>query len=290
MTEILSMKTVFVFSSLIALMLFACMLYVYRKGRTYEGFRHWTLASLLYALGSCLIILRNIAPDLVSIIAANILLIASMLIISRGLVEFFAVKQSTGFDAVCLLFVSGFVSLFTYGWPDINVRIMAVTLAVVVINGRCSYLVYRYSTHLFPFRNRMLSSMFAFVAACFLVRGVYSVIFARIAGDLMAAGAVHSLSVMAFTVGTIGIYVGLITINAQRVEEDLLSAQKDIKTLKGFIPICASCKKVRDDEGFWNQIESYISQRSDAKFSHGICPDCAKKLYPDLWEEMFPRK
>ncbi len=124
--------------------------------------------------------------------------------------------------------------------------------------------------------------MFALVAACFLARGVYSIVFESKIVDFMAAGAVHSLSIMFLTIGTIGIYVGLIIINAQRVEKDLEAAQKDIKTLKGFIPICASCKKMRDDEGFWNQIEAYIAKRSDAQFSHGICPDCAKKLYPDL--------
>lgn len=58
--------------------------------------------------------------------------------------------------------------------------------------------------------------------------------------------------------------------------------EAEVKTLSGFLPICASCKKIRDDEGYWNQIEAYIHEHSEAKFSHGICPECAKKLYPDL--------
>jgi PAS domain S-box-containing protein len=58
--------------------------------------------------------------------------------------------------------------------------------------------------------------------------------------------------------------------------------KKEMKILQGFLPICASCKKIRDDKGYWSQIESYISDHSDAQFSHGICPDCAKKLYPEL--------
>jgi len=62
----------------------------------------------------------------------------------------------------------------------------------------------------------------------------------------------------------------------------LLQALKEIKTLSGLLPICASCKKIRDDKGYWNQIEDFIQQRSDALFSHAICPACAKKLYPDL--------
>lgn len=57
---------------------------------------------------------------------------------------------------------------------------------------------------------------------------------------------------------------------------------RKLKYLEGFLPICASCKKIRDNAGNWQQMEEYIGDRSEAKFSHGICPSCAKKLYPDL--------
>lgn len=63
---------------------------------------------------------------------------------------------------------------------------------------------------------------------------------------------------------------------------ELQRAMDEIKILKGFIPICAKCKKVRDDAGSWQHIETYIGDRSEAQFSHGICPDCAKELYPGL--------
>jgi PAS domain S-box-containing protein len=64
--------------------------------------------------------------------------------------------------------------------------------------------------------------------------------------------------------------------------KDLQKALDDVKTLSGLLPICMSCKKVRDDKGYWNQIELYIRDHSEADFSHGICPECVKKLYPDL--------
>ena len=63
---------------------------------------------------------------------------------------------------------------------------------------------------------------------------------------------------------------------------ELETALAEIKTLRGIIPICANCKKIRDDQGYWNQIESYIRDHSEAEFSHSICPDCARKLYPEL--------
>ena len=59
---------------------------------------------------------------------------------------------------------------------------------------------------------------------------------------------------------------------------------KRIRLLEGFIPICANCKKIKNTEDQWEQIERYITQHSLAQFSHGICPDCARKLYPDLYK------
>jgi hypothetical protein len=68
--------------------------------------------------------------------------------------------------------------------------------------------------------------------------------------------------------------------------EQLEKATSEIKTLSGLLPICASCKKIRDDQGYWSQIEGYISSHSEATFSHSICPDCAKKLYPGM--DLYP--
>lgn len=62
----------------------------------------------------------------------------------------------------------------------------------------------------------------------------------------------------------------------------LEDALKQVKTLKGLLPICSHCKKIRDDKGYWNQLESYIGEHADVDFSHGICPDCLKKYYPDI--------
>ena len=63
-----------------------------------------------------------------------------------------------------------------------------------------------------------------------------------------------------------------------------------IKVLNGLIPICASCKKIRDDKGYWDQLEGYIQSHSDAKFSHGICPECAEKLYGGYLSKIKEKK
>ncbi|MEZ4386400.1 MAG: ABC transporter substrate binding protein [Candidatus Krumholzibacteriia bacterium] len=86
----------------------------------------------------------------------------------------------------------------------------------------------------------------------------------------------------AFLVGTLA----AITLAALAVSLRLhLQRRRDlarVTVLSGLLPICANCKKIRDDQGYWNQLESYIDAHSDATFSHGICPDCAARLYPDL--------
>ncbi len=70
------------------------------------------------------------------------------------------------------------------------------------------------------------------------------------------------------------------TLNAAYVK--MREALSKVKMLTGLLPICASCKNIRDDKGYWKQIEAYIRDHSEAEFSHGICPECAKKLYPDI--------
>lgn len=78
------------------------------------------------------------------------------------------------------------------------------------------------------------------------------------------------------------------TLRQEKVKLEEALAQ--IKTLKGLIPICAKCKKIRDDEGFWNHIEDYIKKHSDAEFTHGICPDCGLELYPDFFKSLKKKK
>jgi len=70
----------------------------------------------------------------------------------------------------------------------------------------------------------------------------------------------------------------------ERLIVELQDALAEVRTLSGLLPICSSCKKIRDDQGYWNQIEDYISSHSEATFSHGICPECAKKLYPQYYK------
>lgn len=68
---------------------------------------------------------------------------------------------------------------------------------------------------------------------------------------------------------------------------DLRRSFSEIKTLQGLVPICSNCKKIRDDTGFWQQVEQYVGARTEARFSHGICPECVRKIYPDMADDIL---
>jgi hypothetical protein len=71
--------------------------------------------------------------------------------------------------------------------------------------------------------------------------------------------------------------------------DDLRRALDEVETLRGLLPICASCKKIRDDQGTWNHIEVYISNHTSIDFSHTLCPDCIRHFYPEYWKQMQGR-
>ena len=132
-----------------------------------------------------------------------------------------------------------------------------------------------------------------------LLRAVYWLADPR--GDIFRPSVVQVLFLLIEMLYEVGIGTLFLMINSHRTENKLIDAQRElkntvanletalseIKTLSGLLPICSSCHKIRDDQGYWNQLETYISSRSTAEFSHGICPDCIKKLYPDIADKVL---
>jgi GAF domain-containing protein len=81
-------------------------------------------------------------------------------------------------------------------------------------------------------------------------------------------------------------HLGLMYMNSALKNENMLLIDyiAEIKTLRGLIPICAQCKKIRDDQGYWQRLERYLEDHTEAEFSHGLCPECVKTLYPELYK------
>lgn len=79
------------------------------------------------------------------------------------------------------------------------------------------------------------------------------------------------------------------TAKLTRANRELEAAMKEIKTLHGLLPICSGCKKIRDDKGYWQHVEHYVQHHTQAEFTHSLCPDCLKELYPDIAERLLAK-
>ena len=102
----------------------------------------------------------------------------------------------------------------------------------------------------------------------------------------LESGGFEPVFFMIFQITYVLITFFLLVMVNKRLLEDKEKALSEVRILTGMLPICASCKNIRDDQGYWKQIEDYLHTHSEASFSHSICPNCAKKLYPDLYEEI----
>lgn len=229
-----------------------------------------------------LLSMRNLLPDLITVIVANGLTACSFVMIVQGIHLFYQRSLNKGyyFGPVCLM-VLGFI-YFTYIRPDINARIVLLSLLASAFLMISAYSVYRLPKAVSYGGNTLVVITLLFQALFLIFRIVYTFVVDRGIQDFLAyASAVQGFAFVVLIGGNIILFFGFIIMNSQRLESELIEAGKEITELRGILPICAHCKKIRDDKGYWNQLEEYIQDRSDTQFSHGICPECAKKYYPE---------
>ena len=171
---------------------------------------------------------------------------------------------------------------FTYFNPNVGARIITVTSLAVMCLAISAYSVYIESRKAPYGTNILVVGTLALQSLYFFFRIIYTMSIDKGIQDFMYASAFQSMTFLLLIGGNTSLFLGFIILNSQRVEHALHEANKEIKHLRGIFSICSHCKKNRDDKGYWNQIEAYISEHSDAEFSHGICQECAKKYYPDM--------
>lgn len=270
---------------MISLILCICMLYISHTRKTYSGFRQWTISSVVNFFGLLFLSLRGVIPDFYSVVVANTLIVGGYGFVAYGIEIFFGHKgRKWLFVALgALVFVA--FSYFTYSSPNVTARIVSITIILTILCTYCAYIIYRFPQKTQHVHNGLLTAVFSFQAIWSIFRIIPTVFFDDPIMDYMQAPAIHGITVVIYFGGNIFITIGLIIMNFQRVEIELLDSMNEIKILRGIIPICSSCKKIRDDKGLWEQVEIYIREHSDAVFSHSICPDCFKQLYPEYCDD-----
>jgi hypothetical protein len=81
-------------------------------------------------------------------------------------------------------------------------------------------------------------------------------------------------------------FISLIVAKVKRLERALVDARREVDKLSGLLPICSECRRIRNEDGSWTHIETYVGRHSDVAFTHSLCPDCTKALYPEVAAEM----
>ena len=282
MKAYLDIRTLSALTSLVNLTICVIMLYVYRTRKTYPGFGQWVYSALLLFIGMLLLSLRGILPQFITVIIANTLIASFFVMIPYGIRVFFQKRIHLTYFSAPVVLTALFFIYFTYINPNISARVIVITLVALPCLSFAAYSIQKETIGAPYGANVLLTVTLAFQSLFFLFRIIYTLLIEKGIQDFMTASTVQSIAFLVLIVGNISLYMGLIILNSQRVESDLVEAKSEIKQLTGILPICSRCKKVRDDKGYWNQIEAYIRDHSEAEFSHSLCLECARELYPEI--------
>lgn len=281
MEAFLDMRTIIFVSGVTSFILFICMCYIRKRQKTYDGFVYWIFAALSNSAGMFLLSMRGFLPDYLTMLISNTLLILSIVFINTGLSLFSGVRY---YKKTYILLLSLFIIVFyyyIYVVPSLIDRAVVFSVFQIMLCAIMVIIAYRDLPRVLARRNYILFWFLIFTVVWPFIRVVASFFETGMPTDLMNAGISYQLNFLGSITAYIVLLVGLIIINAQRIEQEMAKSKDQVKAITGLIPICASCKKIRDDNGYWNQLESYLNKNADLDFSHAICPECMQKLYPE---------
>ena len=281
MSDIFDMRTFSIAAGIVAMFCCLPMIYMIGSGKTYPGMYHWTAATISSFLGLILNGLKNAIPDVFSVVVANTLIVGFVILSTRGLLEFVGRKSGRALDAAVPCGTAIVLGIFLFLWPSYAIRVTAICAVYAFYTIRSLMIIWKDFPALSLGRNWLLIITFALSVAWYVVRASLTLVFGH-GADLASAYFFQTVSLVLALGAIVLVVSGYIIVSLQCVKRDLDRAQREVKTLSGLLPICSSCHKIHDGSGHWIHIESYISRHSEASFSHGLCDDCAARLYPDL--------
>lgn len=244
-----------------------------------RGFRSWELSQLLGVLGVGFLALRGVVPIWTSILFGNLLGFAAIWLISDGYVRFYGLKRRIPpwVDALVVLTGEGLLMASLHQPATTRIAIAGVVCAYLLLHLGLDPLASAEGR-----RNpaqRALSILALAGAALMLFRTAWAL---RVPpfNELWQEGWTVAIpGLVLTTLNAVAIYVALY-FTFERSEQALRTSLAEVKMLSGLLPICAHCHKIRNDKGYWSQLELFIGEHSEAQFTHCICPECFAKQYP----------
>ncbi len=290
----LDIKTL-ILSNILVSAFFCIAFFIYSlEQKTYRGFRLWNLSTLVMTLGFLAVIFRGTVLVGLSVFAVNSLFTLVAVIRLDAIKRFLLDKKLNKVWYIIPIFVALAGIIFYFVVNRIEIRTIIVSIVLFLLSVSISWNLIRYS----PSENRLLYySAGIFIALRGITLLTRAVLWqADNQHNIFDTSIWSSIQLEFGLISEIGQNVIFLMMNSKRAEAnfsqsesklnstvvELKKALSEVKKLQGILPICSYCKKIRDDQGSWQGIEKYVRERSDAEFSHGICPECAKKYYPDI--------
>ncbi len=273
------------------------MVLFYLSYKTFPGFGRWTLGGGLVAVGYLMIVLRGILPVSLAIVVQNFAFSLTAIVYLSGMRMFLGLTDMPrGWYALPV--VSALFSGFSVFWFDSAAwRMVVVSLTFSAPHFVTAFLIltdYPKTRSLF---SLVIGTEMALMSGLLIVWAIWTLSVPDY--QIFMVTPIHSCFFISLMALQIVITVSFIMLNTERFNRDLLISEEalkqivkqlekslaEVRTLQGLLPICSNCKKIRDDGGEWVQVELYVRDRTDAEFSHSVCPECAEKLYPEFYKD-----
>lgn len=252
-----------------------------RLHKTYPGFHHWVAGMVMCIVSSFLTTLYPFWPGAVAVLA-NVAIALGILLLVDG-TRRFVLDRPVDPRWYALPVLSGLVcGVLHYGFETFLGRVWwntALLGSMAVVAG------------LTLLRHPRTAALVLYRAAAWLCLLYPVLLLVRaLAMTLSSAPAVQSLSYQKPYEALFFLFLGVLdmnlltvylTLNSERVDEELRRTQAEVRMLSGILPICANCNRIKDEGDVWTGLQEYVGRHSEARFSHGVCPDCFEMLYPE---------
>lgn len=279
--------TLFAVNLTVSSFLGVALLFYARFQKTYRGFGYWTLSSLLMSAAYLVMLLRQAMPLGLNILLLNGAFVLAAVVRLHGTTLFMTSRPSLPRGLWAVVAIGVFDAIFYWGHDSIAVRHLALNVLLTGLGWCIAWVLVRNAPAGAKAIYRAAGAMFFGVGFILTGRAVAQTAFGDYA--LLDNSTLNTAYYLFITVFEVGWALSYTMMNSQRLEQNLAEAREEVKVLSGLLPVCAGCKKIRDDDGHWQPMERYVSERSEAQFSHSLCPDCLRENYPDLAERVLRR-
>lgn len=260
--------------------------------RGHKGFAQWTVATALGAASLAFFALRGLVPALVSIVGVDLSLLAMAPLFLDGTRRFLGAGHSSRAWYATSATALAVCLFFTLGRDEIGIRTAVLMAATAAPLAATSLLVARHHLAERSLLHTWLATEFGLSAAIIFARGVW--VWRQTGFSLLDEAPLQVAFFATAVVLNLGITATLVLLTTDRAAAELAAARAEltarvgdleqaiaeVRTLEGLLPVCAACKRIRDEQGEWIQMEVYVRDRTRATFSHGLCPECLPKYFP----------